>query len=153
MLTALTFTPRTSTRRTSAVTATSRSMDNLRRLRLELLGDLRLDPCVGARDAVLERNLRLPAEDLAQLVVVRVAAAHTLRTGHVLLGDADAGDVGHHVGQVVDADQAILTKVDRILVPRLHEQPEALDAVVDVAERARLLAVTPHFDIVVAGQL
>ena len=40
--------------------------------------DLLLDPRVGARQAVLERDLRLPAEHLAQARVVGVAAAHAL---------------------------------------------------------------------------
>jgi hypothetical protein len=52
---------------------------------------LLLDPGVGAGQTVLERDLRCPAEDLPQAGVIRVAAAHLLRTRHVPLDNRDLG--------------------------------------------------------------
>src|SRR6266513_3144873 len=150
MLTALTFTPSTSTRLTSSASLLGHSIGDLR---FQLLGDLRFNPRVGAGNAVFERDLRLPAKHLAQPVVVGVAATHTLRPGHVLPGDLEARRVGDQVGELVDADQTVLTEIDRLLIARLHQQPQALDAVVDVAERTRLLAVAPDLDLTRAGQL
>src|SRR5947207_4841100 len=150
MLTALTLTPSTFTRWTSIASLLRHSIADLR---LKPLGDLRFDPCVGARDSFLERNLRLPAEDFTQPIVVGIAAADALRPGDVLLGDFDARGSGHEIGELVDADQPVLTEIDWLLVTGFHEEPQALDAVVDVTERPRLPAIAPDFDRVVAGQL
>src|SRR5262245_10388673 len=44
-----------------------------------VLLELRFDPPVGAREPLFEREVRLPAEDLAQARIVRVAAPNALR--------------------------------------------------------------------------
>src|SRR5688572_854505 len=75
-------------------------------------GHLCLDPAVGARDAFLERNLRLPAEHLTQPRVVGVAAADALRTGNVHLRDSNACRIGDEIGQRVDADQPVLPEIE-----------------------------------------
>src|SRR3989441_5385169 len=148
---ALTCTPRTSTRGTTlANESCSRIADPLGR---ERGGHLRLDPLVGAGDALLERHLRLPSEHLAEPVVVGIASANALRPGHVAPGHRYAGHFRHHVRELVDADETVLPEVDRIAIGGLHQAFEARDAVVDVAERPRLLAVSPDLDLVHARQL
>lgn len=53
---------------------------------------LLLDPWIRASKPFLQRNLWLPAENLAQTGVVGVAAAHSLRPGHMPLNAGNTGD-------------------------------------------------------------
>src|SRR5688572_29143914 len=148
MLIALTPTPSTSTRGIQVV----RSLGDINRLlTAQRLRDLLFHPGVGPRDSVFQRHLRLPLEDLPKAGVVGVAPADALRAGHVPFLDGDAGCVGHEIGQRIDADQAVLPEVDRLRVAGFHEASDPRDAVVDVAERAGLLAVSPDLDLSVAG--
>src|SRR5258706_11087311 len=62
---------------------------------------LLLDPAIRERQPVFQTDLRLPAQHFAQPGIVGVAAADALRTGHVLLRDAHARDLRHHVGELV----------------------------------------------------
>src|SRR5436309_10878092 len=133
--------PSTSTRGTPGASADSGH--RIGQLRLQLFGNLRFNPVVGPLDALFERDLRLPPEHLTQPIVVRVAPAHALRTGDMTLLDRDARDSCDQIRQLVDANQPVLTEVDRLLIAGLHQQTQALDAIVDVAEGARLLAVAP----------
>src|SRR6185503_9183367 len=119
----------------------------------ELLLDLLLDPAIGLPDALFEAHLRLPAEHPPQPRVVGVAAAHALRAGDVALTQRDAGNLADDVGELVDRDQPIRTEIQRLAVVRCHQPLDALEAVADVAERSRLLAVAPDVDLALAGQL
>src|SRR5262245_48603272 len=125
MLMALTPTPRTFTRLVSLRT----SVPPLDRVRIrggpgrERLPDLSVDPGVGSGQPRLERDGRLPLQDLPEPGVVRVATAHSLRAGDVPLLEADAGDVGDQIGERVDADQPVLPQIERLVELRLH-QPE-----------------------------
>src|SRR5439155_18003511 len=47
----------------------------------------------------------------------------------------------------------ILSDVERIATARRHQPRHAVDAIVDVAERARLLAITPDVDLRCAREL
>src|SRR3712207_4802862 len=117
-------TPRTSTRPIGWTSATN----------------LLLDPAVGRNQTFLQVDLRLPAQDLAQQAVVRVAATDTLRAVDVLDADiALAGDVENDLCQLVDGDHPVGAQVERLAPVRLHEAVDALDTVVDVTERSRLL--------------
>src|SRR5918994_1822560 len=88
MWSALTLTPSTSTRGIDR----SSELRNMAHLSYsERFGDLCFDPAIGAVDPFLERDLRFPPKHFAQPVVVRVAATYALWTGHVPLGDRDAG--------------------------------------------------------------
>src|SRR5712692_4030897 len=71
----------------------------------------------------------------------------------MLFDDADASDLGDHVGQLVNRDQAILAQVEGLAVVRLHQFVEAGHAVIDVTKRAGLLSVTPDLHYRVASQL
>src|SRR5690606_37932407 len=176
MLTALTPTPRTSVRSMIAPSgaaarsrliapdcspASARGRSYLDRdLRLDrapalalALRYLLLDPAVGASDPFLQADLWLPAEHLAQAGIVRVAPAHALGTRDVNLLDGDAGRIRDHVGQLVDGDQAVLAEVERLVVVRAHEAVDALHAVVDVAERPRLLTIPPDLHLRIPGEL
>ena len=64
----------------------------------------------------------------------------------MLLDQAYACDIADDVGELVDRDHTVLAEVQGLGVIGAHEFVEAGDAVVDVAERARLLSVAPDFD-------
>ena len=57
------------------------------------------------------------------------------------------------LGELVDREHPVLAEIERLAVVGAHQAVDALDAVVDVAERAGLLAVSPDLDLGVAGQL
>src|SRR5688572_25094437 len=141
---ALTFTPRTSTR---GMRRSSELGDMAHLANTERFGDLGFDPLIRARDAFFEGNLRLPAEHFAQAIVVRIASAHALRAGDVTLVYFETRRVLDEVGESVDANEAILAEVERLPAVRRHQTHQPFDAVVDVAERPRLLAVAPNFDV------
>src|SRR5688572_20522702 len=121
------------------------------RLKCRGLGPLShhvLDPTVGSSETFLERDLRLPGEHLTQAGVVAVAAADALRRRQIVPSpDLFPGDAGHHIHQLIDADQAVLAEIQRLPKVRLHQAIDALDAIVDIAVGASLLAVTPHLDL------
>src|SRR5208337_1467870 len=118
----------------------------------ELLAHLILNPLVGAHEALLERDLGFPLQHLAQPGVVRVAPAYALRSGHVPLADANSGDSSQYVGEFVDRHYPLLPEVERLVMVRSHQLVDSLDAVIDVAEGARLRAVAPDFDLASSPQ-
>ena len=63
-----------------------------------------------------------------------------------------AGDCSHNIHQFVDTNEPILPEIDRLSVIGHHEAIDAFDAVVDVAIRARLIAVAPHLDLVAVAR-
>ena len=97
--------------------------------------------------------MRFPAQNLAQSGVVRVAAADALRSGHVLLRDAKPGDACHHIDQLIDADEPILTQVKRLAIVGAHQLANTGYAVVDITERPGLLTVAPDLDGGIVGKL
>ena len=48
---------------------------------------------------------------------------------------------------------AVLAQIQRLRVLGVHQAPQAFEAIADVAEAARLLAVAPDLDLRIAGQL
>src|SRR5690606_24848417 len=71
-------------------------------LALHLGPELGLDPVVRPLDPLFEADLRLPAEHLAELRVVRVPAAHAHRPVDVDALDLDPGGVGGDLSELVD---------------------------------------------------
>src|SRR6185295_459127 len=97
---------------------------------------------------------RRPVHQLLDQRVVAVAAAHALgRIELVAALQLHAGDLLDDVDQPVDADQLVRADVQRLDDVAFGELDRALRAVVDIHERARLLAVAPDFDVVLAGEL
>ena len=90
--------------------------------------------------------VELRLEDVAQFRVVGVATTDAFRAVNVLDRERLLGDLHDDRGQLVDADHALGAEVQRLVVIGVHQPVDALDAVVDVAERPRLLAVAPHLD-------
>src|SRR6266508_1327826 len=85
-------------------------------------GQLVVDPPVGALEPVLERNRRLPAEQLADERVVAVPAADALGLGQVVPPlELDAGDLLDDVDEAVDRDQLGAADVDRLGDVALHQ--------------------------------
>src|ERR1700733_1866795 len=96
--------------------------------------ELILDPRISASQAFLERNLRLPSEDLAKQSVIGIAATDTLGASNMSLGDGNTSDPGNHVGQLVDTHHAVLAQIEWVWKVGPHELVDTLHAVVDVAE-------------------
>src|SRR5205085_12380630 len=95
---------------------------------------------------------RRPAVDLLDQGVVRVAAPDTLRGVELVVpGGLDPRDALDDVDELVDADQLVAAQVDRLVAVAGEDHLGSLDAVVDVHERAGLLAVAPDLDVVVTG--
>ena len=85
--------------------------------------------------------------------VVAVAAADALGRGEVVVPrQRDAGDPLDDVDEFVDRDQLLGADVERLPDVAGGEPQRAVHAVVDVGEAARLLAVAPDLDLVVAAQ-
>src|SRR5919112_3011496 len=110
-------------------------------------GHLLLYPPVGRLQAVAKRDGRLPSQHVAQSPVVGIAAPDALRTGHVSQRDAVlAGDLEDHPRQFIDGDDLFAAEVQRLVVIRVHQAANSLDAVVDIAERPGLFSVPPDVD-------
>ncbi len=86
-----------------------------------------------------------PTEDLTQPGVIGVASAHALGTRDVPFGYPNTGGVGHDVGKLVDSDHTVLSEIQRQVIVRPHQLVEPDHAIVDIAERTRLLSVAPNF--------
>src|SRR5206468_3073554 len=108
------------------------------------------DPGVGASQPLLQRYLRLPAQHLPETGIIGVAPPHPLRTFDGLFGDAEAGNLGDHIRQLVDGDQAILAQIEGLVIVRLHQFAEAGHTVVDITKRAGLRSVAPDCHLGVA---
>src|SRR5690606_10502569 len=63
-----------------------------------------------------------------------------------------SGDVDDDLRQLVDRDHPVGPQVDRLGEVRPHQAVDALDAVVDVAERPGLLTITPDLDLAKIGR-
>ena len=76
-----------------------------------------MDPAVGPLESGLERELRLPAEQVGDHRVVGVAAAHALRRREVVVSsDLDPGDLGDDVDELVDRHQLRRAEIEWYLV-------------------------------------
>src|SRR5271170_6620833 len=82
--------------------------------------NLLLDPLIGTGETVFERNLRFPPEHLAQAAVVGIAAAHALRTVDEIHLDTHARNVGDHLRELTDGNEAILSEIERRSVAGAH---------------------------------
>src|SRR5262249_10618349 len=134
MVSALTGTPRTSNRAGAPPMQRSDGLgiDRPTGSPHERLAYLLLDPRVRPCETFFEGNARFPVQNSAQARVVRIAAAHTLWSVDVLLGDVDACTLRDDVGQSVHRDHAVLPEVDRCGMVRFHEPHQSFDAIVDV---------------------
>src|SRR5918999_2207280 len=109
---------------------------------------LLLDPAVGRLEPLAERDRRLPSQHLTQPAIVGVTAANALGAVDVPQRDAVlARYVDDHPGKLVDRHHLVAAEIERLPVVRLHEPVDPLDAVIDVAERPRLLTVAPDLDL------
>src|SRR5258706_8017648 len=106
------------------------------------------DPVVGRNNSLAQCHLRLPLQHRAQPRIVTVATAHSLRLGEIVHErDLLLRYPDHDFGKLVNADQFIRAEVERLSMIRSHDAMNALDAVVDIHERAGLLAIAPYFDL------
>ncbi len=107
------------------------------------------DPAIGALQPDFKRDLGLPAQNVAQACVIAVATAYALGLARVVaFADALAGDGGDEVYQLVDGHQAVAAQIERMRVIGEHKTVDALHAIIDVEERAGLVAIAPDFDFV-----
>src|SRR6266480_1617127 len=111
------------------------------------LDQLAPDPTVRPLQALLEAHPRLPAQDLAEPRVVAVPPPHALGLVQVVrLEDRLVRGPRHDVDELVDADEPILTEVERPTEVGPHQAIDALHTVIDIAIRPCLLAIAPHLD-------
>src|SRR6266540_2448759 len=98
-----------------------------------------------APQALLQRDLRLPAEDLLRARDVRLALLRVVhRQGLVDDLARRARHAQHEIGELEQRELLRVAEVDRQVLARLREQDQAADQVVDVAEGARLLTRAVH---------
>ncbi len=110
--------------------------------------EFRRDPAVGRHKPFREQDARLPPQDFPQPSIVAVAPTHALGARQVMaLGEVLAGDVADEIDEAVDGDQLVRPEVQRFMVAGFHDPIDALNAIVDMHERACLKAVAPDLDL------
>src|SRR5690554_4901237 len=113
--------------------------------RLSMPVDLTLEPGKSELEALTERHLRLPAEDLLCLGRVGTTNRRVVnRSRDVLDARMIADDVLDQLGQLTNGDLLRIADIDRTGLLGEHEPKDPLDEVVHVAERPRLAPVTVH---------
>src|SRR5277367_1785285 len=111
-----------------------------------------LDPGIGFLESLAQEDFWFPTQRAEQAAVVAVASANALRAGEVVaLADFLAGSLRNQIHQLIDGDQFVGAEVEGVVVIRRHHADHAFDAIVHVHEGARLLAVTPDFDLAAVG--
>src|SRR2546426_7625992 len=96
--------------------------------------------------------MRPPAEQPLDAAVVGIAAAHPKRTVDVAFSQSLSRDREDHVDEAVDRDHLVRPDVYRTAHVRPHQAQRALEAFIDVEERARLPAVAPDLDLAAVGR-
>ena len=101
----------------------------------------------GLPQAVLQLDLRLPAEQLPGAGDVRLAHLRVVH-GKRLEDDLarGAGEANDRLGELEQRLLVRVAEVDRKMLARLGEQDDPADQVVDVTEAPRLRAVAEHRD-------
>src|SRR5690606_15072484 len=106
---------------------------------------LGLEPGKSELEALTERHLRLPAEDLLCLGRVGTTNRRVVnRSRDVLDARMIADDVLDQLGQLTDGDLLRIADVDGPGLVRQDEAEDPLDKVIDVAEGPRLASVAMH---------
>src|SRR5882757_1343989 len=109
---------------------------------------MRSDPEVGRRNSLAQCHLRLPLQHRAQPRIVTIPAAHALRLGEIVHErDLLLRYPDHYFGKLINSDQLIRAEVERLSIIRSHDAMNALDAIIDIHERAGLLAIPPYLDL------
>src|ERR1041385_1324480 len=83
--------------------------------------DLLFNPGIGSGQTFLQSYFRFPTQNLSQASVVRIPPANALRPGHVFFTEPHARNVADNIRELVDADHAILTQIQRLMVVGLHQ--------------------------------
>src|SRR5690606_38475259 len=113
--------------------------------RLSMPVDLTLEPGKSELEALTERHLRLPAEDLLCLGRVGTTNRRVVdRSRDVLDARMVAHDFLDQLGQLTDGDLLGVSDVDRPGLVREDEAEDPLDEVIHVAEGPRLASVAMH---------
>src|SRR4051812_7656955 len=103
-----------------------------------------VDPGIGAFHSALEARAGCPSEAASNERVVAAAAVHALRRGEVVpTFHPDACEALDEVDQLVDGHGLVTPDVDGLGDVAVHEAIRPLDAIVDVQEGTRLLAIAP----------
>src|SRR5581483_1535861 len=125
-----------------------------KRARSAFLAHLIVNPAVGLLHSVPEFRGGFPAKKLFDERIVAVAAFDSLgRTQVVTPLELDSRDVLHHVDQLVDRNQLAAAKVERFENIARQDRLRPMNAVIDIHETARLMAVSPNLDLVLPGKL
>ena len=92
------------------------------------------DPRIRARETILQRRIRPPAELLLDQAIVGVSTADAQGPGNVPDAEILAGDFHDHLGQLIDAHHLLGTDVDGPDPVRAHEAENTLETLVDIQE-------------------
>src|SRR3974390_2616127 len=111
------------------------------------VGDLGGDPGVGLLDADSQRLRWLPAQHLANQLVVGIAATNTEGTRDVPDPQALARDRHRHLGKVIDGHHLFRPDIEGSGLGGSHQTQRSLNAFVDIEERSRLLPAPPDLDL------
>src|ERR1700739_609045 len=107
-----------------------------------------LDPLVSFLKAIPESDRRLPTQVLEDFGVVAVAPIDTLGGVQLVTKlQLHARDVFNNVDKLIDGDEFIRPKVQRLADIAFRDCPGPLGAVIDVHEAAGLMAVAPDLDL------
>ena len=113
-----------------------------------------IDPAVGFLESRSQRRARLPMQILLDQGVVAVAAVDAFGRAQIVIAlQLDSRDFLDHVHELVDGDRFARTQVDRLQDVGVHDLLNAVGAIVDVHEAARLISAAPDLDFVLAGNL
>src|SRR5262249_13926519 len=106
-----------------------------------------VDPRIRLPQPLLQRNLRLPIQYLAQPGIITVSSPYTLGLRQIIpLVACLARYPRDHVDQLVYRDQPILSQIDGIVVIRLHEPINSFHAVINVAVGPSLVSIAPNLN-------
>src|SRR5437867_4410985 len=112
-----------------------------------------VNPGVGLPQPLGQRDARLPSKELADPCVVGIPTVDSLRRAEIVLPlELQARNLLHDVHELVDGDELARTQIDGLLDLARRDRSSALDAIVDVHERAGLLTAPPDRDFARAGE-
>src|ERR1051326_126437 len=103
-------------------------------LRRSRSSDLLVNPAVGLLETLTQRTRRRPSELLANQPIIGVPTPHTQRPRNMLDPQLFPCDRHYHCGQLVNSDHFLGADIHRFGEVRLHQPPNAFDALIDVEE-------------------
>ena len=110
-----------------------------------------VDPGVGFGHAVTEFDGWFPSKVLINEGIIAVATGDPFGSVEIIFSlQFNAGDVFHDIDQLVDGDEFAAAEVEGFDDVIFEEHDSAVEAVIDVHERAGLVTIAPDFDFMIS---